>query len=50
LRARKLDADKEYAWQVVAAAGGVTAASETRRLRLALPMAPLGKESMRSIA
>ncbi|MBN2464592.1 hypothetical protein JXD38_03080 [candidate division WOR-3 bacterium] len=39
VRARRLDPDKEYAWQVVAAAGGVTAASETRGLkrRIMLP-------------
>jgi len=41
-RARKLDPDKEYAWEVVAAAGGATAVSETRTFRRRLMVKPTG--------
>ncbi len=40
--ARKLDADKEYAWQVVAMEGGVTAVSETRVFKRRLMIKPPG--------
>jgi hypothetical protein len=41
-RARKLDDDKQYAWEVVAAAGGATAVSETRAFKRRLMVKPTG--------
>lgn len=42
MRARKLDDDKEYAWEVAAAAGGATAVSETRAFKRRLMIKPTG--------
>ena len=41
-RARKLDENREYAWRVVAAAGGAVAASETRGFKRWFVMKPPG--------
>ena len=41
-RARKLDPNRTYAWEVAAAAGGATAVSETRAFKQRLMVKPIG--------